>query len=150
MYLNYAEALNEYEGESSHGKIIPYLDKIRERAGIPTLLTSWAKANTPKTTFTKEEMREIIHRERMIELSFEGHRMWDVRRWKKANEEFNQDVEGWNVTGKSVEEFYNISGNLAQPQTVADRNYPNEKYSLWPISITEIQKNRNLVQTDGW
>lgn len=150
LYLNYAEALNEYEGEASHSKIIPYLDKIRERAGIPTLLTSWAKAKTPKTTFSKEEMREIIHRERMIELSFEGHRMWDVRRWKKANKEFNQDVKGWNVTGKSVEEFYNISGNIAQPQTVADRNYPNEKYSLWPISITEIQKNRNLVQTDGW
>lgn len=150
LYLNYAEALNEYEGEASHSKIIPYLDKIRERAGIPALLKSWSKARYPKTSFTKDEMREIIHRERMIELSFEGHRMWDVRRWKIARQEFDQDVKGWDVSGQSVEEFYNVSGDMAQPQIVADRNFPNEKYALWPISITEIQKNRNLVQTDGW
>ena len=150
LYLNYAEALNEYEGEASHSKIIPYLDKIRERAGIPALLKSWSKARYPKTSFTKDEMREIIHRERMIELSFEGHRMWDIRRWKIARQEFDQDVKGWDVSGQSVEEFYNVSGDMAQPQIVADRNFPNEKYALWPISITEIQKNRNLVQTDGW
>lgn len=150
ILLNYAEALNEYEGEASHSKIIPYLDKIRERAGIPALLKSWSKARYPKTSFTKDEMREIIHRERMIELSFEGHRMWDVRRWKIARQEFDQDVKGWDVSGQSVEEFYNVSGDMAQPQIVADRNFPNEKYALWPISITEIQKNRNLVQTDGW
>ena len=44
--------------------------------------------------------------------------MWDVRRWKIARQEFDQDVKGWDVSGQSVEEFYNVSGDMAQPQIV--------------------------------
>lgn len=150
LYLNYAEALNEYQGPTSHEEVIHYLDLIRNRAGIPGVKEAWAKAKHPKSNFTKEEMRDIIRRERMIELAYEGHRMWDVRRWRIAHQELNQDIQGWNVLGNTPEEFYNVSNGIATPQIVADRNYPSEYYSLWPISITELQKNKNLVQTKGW
>lgn len=150
LYLNYAEALNESKGPASHTTVINYLDKVRERSGVPGVKEAWSKAKTPKTTFTKEEMREIIRTERTIELSYEGHRAWDVRRWKIAKEELGEDVKGWNVNGATPEAFYNVSNNEGQPQVVASRNFPSEKYSLWPLSITEMQKNRNLVQTDGW
>ena len=43
-----------------------------------------------------------------------------------------------------------ISNGEAQPKIVGERTYPSEKYSLWPISINDLQKNKNLVQTDGW
>lgn len=150
LYLNYAEALNEWKGAESHSMVISYLDRIRNRSGVPGVLAAWSKAKTPKTTFTKEEMREIIRTERTIELSYEGHRAWDVRRWKIAQQEFNEDVKGWNISGATPEAYYNITGDVAQPQIVSDRIFPTEKYSLWPLSITEIQKNVNLVQTDGW
>lgn len=148
LYLNYAEALNEAQGPASHATIIPYLDAIRARSGVPGIQQAWSKAKTPKNNFSKEEMREIIRQERCIELSFEGHRCWDVRRWKIAMKELGEDAKGWNVDGRTPEEFYNVSGSVAQPKVIADRIFPSEKYSLWPISNTELQKNNNLVQTD--
>lgn len=150
LYLNYAEALNEAEGPSKHDEVIKYLDKIRLRSGVPGIKEAWSKAKNAKTTFSKEEMRTIIRQERQIELSYEGHRSWDVRRWKIAKQEFDQDVKGWEITGKTTEEFYRVSNGVATPDVIVTRNFPSEKYSLWPLSITELQKNKNLVQTDGW
>lgn len=150
LYLMYAEALNEWQGQTAHTTVIEYLDKVRTRSGVPGVLEAWSKAKTPKTSFTKEEMREIIRRERTIELCYEGHRFWDVRRWKIAQKEFDSDAEGWDMDGKTFEEFYMISDGEAHPKIVGERTYPSEKYSLWPIMINDLQKNKNLVQTDGW
>lgn len=150
LYLNYAEALNEAKGPAGHDEAIKYLDMVRQRSGVPTVKAAWLKSKTPKSVFTKEELREIIRQERQIELSYEGHRCWDVRRWRIAHQEFDQDIEGWDITGGTTEKFYKVSNGVAQPQVIVGRNFPNEKYSLWPLSITELQKNENLVQTDGW
>lgn len=150
LYLMYAEALNEWQGQEAHSTVINYLNQIRNRAGVPGIVEAWSKAKNPKTSFTQDEMREIIRQERTIELCYEGHRFWDVRRWKIAKQEFDTDAQGWNMDGKSFEEFYMISNGEAQPKIVGERTYPSEKYSLWPISINDLQKNKNLVQTDGW
>ncbi|MCT4602333.1 MAG: RagB/SusD family nutrient uptake outer membrane protein [Marinifilum sp.] len=141
LYLNYAEALNEAQGIGSHAKVIEYLDKIRKRSGIPGIKEAWQKVG--KTAFTKEEMREIIRTERNIELAFEGHRCWDIRRWKLGDKYFNVPVQGWNVKGATAQEFYQVTN-------AETRVFDTPSYYLLPIRISELEINQNLVQNPGW
>ena len=84
LYLNYAEALVELD-RLSEAKV--YLDKVRERAGIPSVDEAWDKYSTnPGYQNTQEGMREIVRAERMNELYLEGHKFFDIRRWKIAEQ----------------------------------------------------------------
>ncbi len=140
IYLLYAEALNE------NGKIAEaqqWIDQVRERSGLKGVVESWAAhAKDPAKPTNKEGLREIIHRERMIELVFEGHRFWDLRRWKKAQDYLNRDIRGWNRLGTNTEEYYKVKV-LASP-TFLNRNY------LWPIAEGDMIRNPQLVQNPGW
>lgn len=142
LYLLYAEALNEVQGPTA--EVLQYVNAIRERAGLDDVQTSWEKFSTNPTKFTtKEGMREIIHRERNIELSFEGKKYWDVRRWKKANQEFNDAIKGWNVFGDTESSYYQVR-TLFQQRFIAPRDY------FWPINESTLIQNPNLIQTQGW
>ena len=92
---------------------------------------------------TKDGLREIIHQEREIELAFEGHRLWDLKRWKKSAEFLNKDVKGWNIFGKTSTEYYQVN-KVFEQEFVAPRDY------LFPISLRAILRNTNLVQNPGW
>lgn len=143
LYLLYAEVLNETR-VLTDDEINDYIDVIRIRSGLEGVKDSWSKYSTnPDKPLTQEGMREIIHRERMIELAFEGQRFWDLRRWKKLKEYMNNPVEGWDIYSKDIEEFYR------EPQTITTRNFQNRDY-LWPIAQNVIIKNKNLVQNPGW
>ena len=84
-----------------------WVDSIRLRAGLEGVLDSWNKySNIPNKPTTKEGMREIIKRERLIELAFEGERPFDLRRWKDAMKYQNEPVQGWDVQGVRAEEYY--------------------------------------------
>jgi hypothetical protein len=104
------------------------------------VLTSWALAG--KTSFTQDEMRNIIRTERTIELAFEGHRFWDIRRWK-LGAVFTQPVYGMNIKGTTAADFY-------QPTLVESRIFNTPSYYLMPISVTDLGINTNLVQNPGW
>lgn len=152
LYLLYAEAINELEGPSgpNNEEIFNYIDKVRARAGLKTVKESWdLYTNNPKYR-TKEGMRQIIQQERMIELSFEGHRFWDIRRWKIAPDLYRAPVEGWNmqvaVTDGSESEVNQI---MYTPQTLFSRDFRIRDY-FWPIKNSDIINNRNLVQNIGW
>ncbi len=146
LYLMQAEAWNEFEGPSS--KVYDALNVIRERAGIPTVQESWNMYSTnPSKITTKEGMREIIQQEKMIEFSFEGHRFWDLRRWKKAHEYMNTPIKGWDVFGETDEEFYNQYNG---PVVVWRKNkFESPRDYFWPIRDEEILKS-NVVQNIGW
>src|SRR5690606_1842109 len=73
FYLNYAEALNEINGSAA--EIEWALRQVRERVNMP-----------PITYTNQEDMRQKIRRERAVELAFEEHRYFDVRRWKIAGQ----------------------------------------------------------------
>lgn len=88
-------------------------------------------------------MRDIIQQERLIEFAFEGKRFWDIRRWKRASEEFNKDISGWNYLGDEDSEYYQIR-TLNQQRFVSPRDY------LWPLSENTLLQNPNLVQNPGW
>ncbi|GHT20874.1 hypothetical protein FACS189464_3060 [Bacteroidia bacterium] len=142
LYLLYAEALNE--SQSAPGAdVFEYIDRVRSRAGLKGVAESWASySNVPQKYATKEGMREIIHRERMIELAFEGKRFYDLRRWKKAHLYYNRNNYGWNIDATDENEYYT-------PVVIEQLNYPTKLY-LWPIAETELRKNKNLVQNPFW
>jgi len=137
-----AEAQNEVEGPGS--VVYDYLNKIRARAGLPTVQESWTNYSIkPDKYKTQDGLREIIQRERLIELAFEGKRFWDLRRWKKSTEELNKPITGWNVLGTDNETYYQIT-TLYQQEFIAPRDY------FWPISESELLRNPNLKQNLGW
>lgn len=91
IYLNYAEAMNEAYGPDAKGEYgysaRDAVDEVRGRVGMPEVVA-----------ITKEEMREKIRHERRIELAFEDHRLWDVRRWMIAQDVLNSPLKGVKVT----------------------------------------------------
>jgi len=144
LYLMYAEALNELSGPST--EVYNALNVIRERAGIPTVQDAWsnaALAATPNKHTSKEGLREIIQQERMIELAFEGHRYYDIRRWKLADKYFTAPIQGWSVDEDSEANYYRI-------MSVGQRSFSTPRDYFQPISFTELSRNPNLIQNPGW
>lgn len=142
LYLLYAEALNESGAPTN--EVCSWLNRIRARAGIPTIEDAWTNYATNPTKYTtKDGLRDIIKQERAIELAFEGSRFWDLRRWKDAAYEFNQPVRGWSTTGTTNESYYQVR-TIFQQRFIAPRDY------LWPIRLSNLSVNPNLVQNPGW
>jgi hypothetical protein len=105
---------------------------------------AWTKYSTnPLKYTTKAGLREIIKRERAIEMAFEGSRFWDLRRWKDAAYELNQPVKGWTTTGTTEDTYYQVR-TIFQQRFIAPRDY------LWPVRLSNLSVNNNLVQNPGW
>ncbi len=144
-YLSYSECLLEYaiaKGtyNQSQAEIIKYVNKIRERAGIPVYGTGSGEIPIPADPLV---MRDLVHRERRVELNCEsGNRWYDLRRWKEAETVLN--------------------GNFYGMNTLADKDhrdafYKRTKYQTrkfisywWPIPQDDMDKNTNLVQIPDW
>jgi hypothetical protein len=144
LYLMYAEALNEAGGPTP--EIFEYLDLIRTRAGLESVADSWSNYALPafKTKYTTQNgLREIIQRERLIELFAENHRYWDIRRWKKAREMWhNQPVQGWNYLARDAESYYMVN-------TLFTLSFTSKDY-FFPIRESNLNTNLRLVQNPGW
>lgn len=144
LYLMYAEAYNEYYGPGAEAYF--YLNKVRETGGLRPIEEIWSDASivkTPGKHLTKEGLRDIIHRERIIELSFEGHKYFDVLRWKEADRYFLTPMKGWNTTGVDPEQFYVL-------MTLQPRVWQSPRDYLMPIPLSDINRNPNLIQNPGW
>lgn len=129
VLLNYVECAIEL-GELGDPKIYEYLDMIRDRAGMPPVDRS--------KYATQEKLRELVRRERRVELAFEGHRLMDIRRWKIGEEVMNCSVYGAKMPD-SEELFF-----------VEERRFNPERDYLWPIPLTEITSNEKMVQNPGY
>lgn len=144
LYLNHAEALNEANGPTP--EVYSALNEVRQRAGVPDVEVVWSDATKAKTVnkhTTLSGMREIIQTERMIELSFEGHRYYDLRRWLLADQHFNAPVMGWSVDETNEDDYYQV-------QDVGQRSFNKNRDYLHPISTDELARNSNLIQNPGW
>ena len=142
LLLLTAEALNESKPQPD-GEVYRYIDLVRERAGLEGVVDSWLKySKNPSKPTTKNGMREIIRRERKIELAFEGQYHWDVRRWKTAMSELNRPVQGWTVTETDVNAYYQVFNLYSQRFSL--RNY------FMPIPESDIIKNPQLIQNPGY
>jgi hypothetical protein len=144
LLLYYAEALNEAEdSEAARQEAMKYADMVRERAGLQPIATAWREYSTDPSKYTRQDgLRDIIQRERMIELCFEGHRFWDLRRWKTAREVLNKPIESWCVFNTTAEEIF-------KPYDMYTLHFGLKDY-FWPIAESELTKNKNLVQSLGW
>jgi hypothetical protein len=138
ILLNLAEAVNEYDGPTQ--EVYDALIALRTRAQI--------EAGTApnryglKAGMSKEEMREVIRNERRIELAFEEHRYWDIRRWRIAEDLFQQPLEGMSIASNNgLLTFSRIP--------VASYTFEKKRY-LYPIPYSEVIKNRNMVQNPEW
>ena len=107
------------------------INKLRTRADI----------QMPKFTEDGEEWVKRYERERLVELAFENHRFWDVRRWKKGAQYFGS-VQGAAINVTS-------DGDLILTRTTIKRQW-DEKYNFYPIPQSELKKNPNLTQNPGW
>ena len=135
VYLNYAEAMYNYYGDADNAgefgmSANQAINVLRNRADI--MMPEFSGS----ADFEQRYMRE-----RMVELAFEGHRFWDVRRWKKGTEFFS-NVEVADLTKDA-------SGNLILNRATKARKW-DDKYYLYPIPQSERQKNGNLTQNTGW
>lgn len=142
LYLMYAEALNECK-EAPDQEVYEYIDKVRARTGLKGVVESWRDHSlNPDKPKTQEGMREIIRRERMNELAFEGVRFWDLKRWKLAETYLNKPIRGLNIMGETAQDFYQV-------KTVYELKYEKKDY-LWPIKQSVLLRNKNLVQNLNW
>lgn len=141
LYLLYAEALNEVNGPVE--ETFNYINQVRQRAALPTVQTSWTSYSRQPGKFqTKEGLRQIIQQERLIELAFEGSRFWDLRRWKRAFEELNKQVMGWDI--EQADPIYYYRPKMLYKQVFQTRDY------LWPLDVWDLLGNKRLVQNPGW
>jgi hypothetical protein len=130
IYLNYAEAAFEQGDEVTARK---YLNLVRSRASV----------QLPDITATGEALRTSIYHERAIELCFEGHRFFDVRRWKIAEETDNLPLKRVSIEKKADGTFkYTYL-------TLQDRKFNVNNY-LFPIPKEEMNKNSELLQNPGY
>ncbi len=141
LYLLYAEALNEVGGPAT--EVFTYIDKVRARAGLQGVQTSWSTySKNPGKVSTKEGLRQIIHQERRIELCFEAQSGWDLRRWKELQSVLSVPLQGWSIYESEPVNYYRPR-NLLIP-VFSQRDY------LWPIKSDNLIVNPNLVQNPYW
>ena len=144
LYLLCTEAMNEAYGPSPEA--YQWIDLVRKRAGLEGVVESWAqyaKESLRTKPTNKEGFRDIIQRERLIELANEGHRYWEIRRWKRGREIWhNQPIQGWDVDQNETETYYRIRTIFIRPFTTKDY--------FWPLRESDLPVNTNLDQNPGW
>ncbi|MDR0798243.1 MAG: RagB/SusD family nutrient uptake outer membrane protein [Dysgonamonadaceae bacterium] len=146
-YLNYAEALNEWQPDAKKSEILLYLNKIRERAGIPQYGTGSGQIAVPAD---QAAMREAIYRERRVEMNCEfAVRFDDIRRWDKVEYFLNGDFYGMNRNGTVHGSTAIIPTHFYVRKPYITRGFT-WKNSWFPIRQEEIDRNPYLRQVPGW
>ena len=136
VILNFAEAMNEAYGANGDPQgygmtAVDALNMIRNRAGLPDY----------SGIMTKAAVRQEIRDERRVELAFENHRFWDVRRWMIGDQ--TTDIMGMEVT-------QNLDGTFSYNKVPVESRKWDDRMNLYPIPQSELFKNPGLQQNPGW
>ena len=132
FYLNYAECMLNLNNKSGFTMTATQaINTVRKRAGLANLTDAEATLDACK-------------KERFVELAFEGHRFFDVRRWKEG-EKYFKTIYGLKITK-------NADGSFTETKTVVqNRQWDEKKMNLFPIPQSEILKSDNVLeQNPGW
>lgn len=155
VLLIYAEAIFEKNGSISDNDLNISVNKLRDRVAMPHLTNGFVGANNL-------DMRTEIRRERTVELTLEGFRYDDIRRWKTAETELPQDVKGIKISGTSwaTRAPYNdpsYAGKVdANGFLIAERSrkFDPAKDYLQPLPTKEVAfyqaSGHTLEQNPGW
>jgi hypothetical protein len=131
FYLDYAEAVFHATGSANDAT---YGMTANEAVNV---LRNRPDIQMPEFTEDGDAWLERYERERLVELAFENHRFWDVRRWKKGAAYF-----------KTVQ-VATISNSGQLNRSTVQRRW-DDKYYFYPIPQSELKKNPNLTQNPGW
>jgi hypothetical protein len=137
IYLSLAEAMNEAYGPTT----APAGFAMDATTALNMIRTRTAVGLPAVSGLSQAELRTAIIRERQVELAFEDHRFWDVRRWKVCDEN-NVDVYGIQITQDN--------GSLNYEKVLVDDRVWDDKMYLYPIPYNENKINPKLGQNTGW
>jgi len=142
FYLNYAEAMLNYTGggyETASGLSMTAAQAVN-------VVRTRAKLANIAADLSASQFAERLENERFVELAFEGHRFYDLRRWKKAGDAKYRIIKTMQITKNADGTFnYNVQSDA---QT---RSYWDDKMYLFPIAQSEILKSGGaLTQNPGW
>lgn len=139
FYLNYAEAMfnlsgSGYQASTGFTMTPEYaINVVRRRAGLAGMEKDLSAA----------DFKAQYEKERFVELAFEGHRFFDVRRWKEG-EKYFKTIYGMQITK-------NADGTFTEIKRVVQNRQWNDKMNLFPIPQSEILKSGGvLTQNPGW
>lgn len=148
-YLNYAEALNE--AEPGNPDILKYLNLVRERAGIPQYGSGKDSNGFDMIPVSSDQgtIRELIRKERHVELCCEGIRYHDLRRWKLAEKYLNGSDYGMNINGTELSDDPNNPKAFFKRTKYLERVYSKKCYWI-PVHQNQIDRDPTLVQAPFW
>ena len=135
LYLNYAEALNEYY-DNPPAEAFQAVNLVRARSGMPAF----------DNALTKDEFRQKLRNERAVELAYEDHRFWDIRRWMIAE---NEGVMQGKMYGLKLSPIVGQPNKAHYVPYVFERRSWSRRSYLHPIKQIEIDKGY-LKQNPGW
>ena len=143
VLLTYAEAKLE-QGTLTQADIDLTINKLRDRVGMKHM-------NIAELAVNGMDLRDEVRRERRVELALEGQRYFDILRWKQGSL-LAADVKGMK---KSLAFRASDVSNLpadANGYIVADKNrvFSETKHYLWPMPLTQSERNVDLGQNPGW
>lgn len=135
--LNYAEATFKYFGSADikDAELTmtarEAVNKVRKRTGVD--MPDFPEGMSSSDFWSRYK------NERMVELAFEGHRFWDVRRWKEG---------GFTSIGRMLI-TKNSDDSFTYTRSIKALVWDDKMY-FYPIPDSEIRKNPNLKQNPGW
>ncbi len=138
ILLTYAEA--KIELNQIDNTVYDALDQVRLRAGLPAVDQSKYS--------TRTQMRELLRRERRVELAMEGLRWYDIQRWKIGNEVMNGPVYGARIS--QIDASGNVTYTSTEHIKVEDRVFDPSKNYLWPVPQSQIDLGKSLKQNTGY
>ena len=146
VLLTYAEAANEATGPSA--EVINALNEIRARAHMPGVNETFALNNW---VLNQTTLRTFIRHERRIELAGEGHRYFDILRWKIGQQVLKGPIYTLDAS-QGLSDIDNTNGKTNKyPKTKLEERYFNsDKFYVWPIPQSILDQARNLQQQPEW
>lgn len=132
VYLNLAEAAYNLNDPATANSA---LNAVRNRVGLPSVNKS------------SSDLRDAIYHERKVELAFEGHIFWDLRRWGLAPTELN------GIRFHGLEITKNDDGSFQYQYVVVDdhdRKFPELLGKTFPLPLSELNNNSAVDQLPGW
>lgn len=147
ILLNYAEAINRYAGPDFRPSGARYtakeaLNVVRTRALQPVVDVSFSRRGE---ILNRESFHSLVMNERRVELAFENHRWWDIRRNMQAADHLQGNLYGVRVARTS-------SGGFLYDRVMVEKRFFDEtKMYMYPIPESEVIKSSgNLIQNPNW